>query len=150
MAEPEIDRRCNVCGASVRSRAAFCPQCGQPVSQDKAEDMQVDLGETQAIINTNDTVPLVRDPVRDLSETQPMIAAPVTVAQSPQSKIKSERVSNNASDGKGAKGRVNKIRKASSVVLDQAAYDPSLRFILVAAGFFLLFLFLLLMSKVLG
>jgi len=42
------------------------------------------------------------------------------------------------------------LRKVSSVVIDQAAYDPSLRFILVAAGFFLLFLVLLLMSKVLG
>jgi len=48
------------------------------------------------------------------------------------------------------KSRVEKLRKVSSVVIDQAAYDPSLRFILVAAGFFLLFLVLLLMSKVLG
>ena len=149
MPEPEIDRRCNVCGASVRPRAAFCPQCGQLVAQNKADDTQVDLGETQAIINTDDTVPLVREPVRDLSETQPLIAAP-TVAQQPPAKPQSQTVSTNASDGKGAKGRVDKIRKASSVVLDQAAYDPSLRFILVAAGFFLLFLFLLLMSKVLG
>jgi len=47
-------------------------------------------------------------------------------------------------------GRVNKIRKVSSVVIDQAAYDPSLRFILVAAALFFLFLFLLIMSKVLG
>jgi hypothetical protein len=150
MPEPEIDRRCNVCGASVRPRAAFCPQCGQDVAQNKADDTEVDLDETQAIINTGETVPLVREPVRDLSETQPLIAAPITGAQQPSPKPKSQTVSINASDGKGARGRVNKIRKASSVVLDQAAYDPSLRFILVAAGFFLLFLFLLLMSKVLG
>jgi hypothetical protein len=47
-------------------------------------------------------------------------------------------------------GRVDKIRKVSSVVIDQAAYDPSLRFILVAAALFFLFLVLLIMSKVLG
>jgi uncharacterized OB-fold protein len=50
----------------------------------------------------------------------------------------------------GVKGRVEKLRHVSSVVLDQAAYDPSLRFLLVAAAMFLLFLVLLIMSKVIG
>ena len=50
----------------------------------------------------------------------------------------------------GVRGRVEKLRKVSSVVIDQAAYDPSIRFILVAAALFLLFLFLLIVSKVLG
>jgi uncharacterized OB-fold protein len=48
----------------------------------------------------------------------------------------------------GVRGRLVKIREVSSVVLDQAAYDPSLRFLLVAAGLFLLFLLLLIISKV--
>ena len=50
----------------------------------------------------------------------------------------------------GVRGRVEKLRKVSSVVIDQAAYDPSLRFLLVAAVLFLLFLVLLILSKVLG
>jgi len=50
----------------------------------------------------------------------------------------------------GVRGRVEKIRKVSSVVIDQAAYDPSLRFLLVAAVMFLLFLILLILSKVIG
>ena len=50
----------------------------------------------------------------------------------------------------GVKGRVEKLRHVSSVVIDQAAYDPSLRFLLVAAAFFILFLVLLIMSKVIG
>ena len=50
----------------------------------------------------------------------------------------------------GMKGRVEKLRHVSSVVIDQAAYDPSLRFLLVAAAMFLLFLVLLIMSKVIG
>ena len=50
----------------------------------------------------------------------------------------------------GVRARVEKLRKVSSVVIDQAAYDPSLRFLLVAAGLFLLFLILLILSKVLG
>jgi len=50
----------------------------------------------------------------------------------------------------GVKGRVEKLRHVSSVVIDQADYDPSLRFLLVAASMFLLFLILLIMSKVIG
>lgn len=48
------------------------------------------------------------------------------------------------------RGRVEHIRKVSSVVIDQAAYDPSIRFLLVAAAFFILFLVLLIASKVIG
>jgi len=50
----------------------------------------------------------------------------------------------------GVRGRVEKLRHVSSVVIDQAAYDPSLRFLLVAAAMFLLFLVLLIMSKIIG
>ena len=50
----------------------------------------------------------------------------------------------------GVKARVEKLRHVSSVVIDQAAYDPSIRFLLVAAAFFILFLVLLIMSKVIG
>ena len=46
--------------------------------------------------------------------------------------------------------RVEKIKHVSSVMIDQAAYDPSLRFLLVAAVLFVLFLILLILSKVLG
>ena len=48
------------------------------------------------------------------------------------------------------RGRVEKFRKVSSIMIDQAAYDPSLRFLLVAAAFFILFLILLILSKVIG
>lgn len=50
----------------------------------------------------------------------------------------------------GVRARVERIRQVSSIVIDQAAYDPSLRFILVAAVFFILFLVLLIASKVIG
>ena len=50
----------------------------------------------------------------------------------------------------GVKAKVEKLRHVSSIVIDQAAYDPSLRFLLVAAAFFILFLVLLILSKVIG
>ena len=162
MSEPEIDRRCNLCGAAVRARAAFCPQCGQPVlRQSRSADTQIDLGEAPIMnneapvirneasaINNNDTVPLIREPIPDLAKTQPLTAFPKPSARAPEQKPHAQTVAP-VSDS-SVKGRVDKIRKASSIVIDQAAYDPSLRFILVAAAFFLLFLFLLIMSKVLG
>ena len=46
----------------------------------------------------------------------------------------------------GVRGKVETLR----VAIDQAAYDPSLRFLLVAAFLFLVFIVLMILSKVLG
>jgi len=46
--------------------------------------------------------------------------------------------------------RADKIRHVSSAMLEEASYDPSLRFVLVALGLFIVFLILLLLSKVMG
>ena len=46
--------------------------------------------------------------------------------------------------------RVGQIRQASTVVIEEASYDPSLRFVLVALGLFVLFVVLLVLSKVMG
>jgi hypothetical protein len=43
--------------------------------------------------------------------------------------------------------RVQRLRDASSVVIDEASYDASLRFVLVAVVLFILFLVILLLSK---
>jgi uncharacterized Zn finger protein (UPF0148 family) len=46
--------------------------------------------------------------------------------------------------------RVEKIHHVSSVMFEEAHYDPSLRFVLVALGLFLIFVLLLVLSKVMG
>ncbi len=46
--------------------------------------------------------------------------------------------------------RVEKIRHVSSAMIEEATYDPSLRFVLVALALFVVFLVLLLLSKVMG
>jgi hypothetical protein len=46
--------------------------------------------------------------------------------------------------------RVERIRHVSSVVIEEASYDPSLRFVLVALGLFILFLILLVVTKLMG
>ncbi|HEY9403135.1 MAG TPA: hypothetical protein VIQ24_10605, partial [Pyrinomonadaceae bacterium] len=55
-----------------------------------------------------------------------------------------------ASVGENLRPRVDKLREASTVVLDEAADDPGLRFVIVAALLFLLFLFIFLFSYILG
>lgn len=117
MSDPEIARRCTTCGASVRQRAAFCPQCGNPITE----------------VDTAPTQPLGPD----LAATQPLSAV---VPPPPQETPTHD----------GVLGKVERFRKVSSVMIDQAAYDPSLRFLLVAAAMFLLFVVLLILSKVLG
>lgn len=110
MSEPEIARRCTSCGVSVRKSAAFCPQCGNPITQHETT-ANPQAAPTQAL----NTLP---DHATGVAET--------------------------------VRGRVEKIKHVSSVVIDQAAYDPSLRFLLVAAVLFVLFLVLMILSKVLG
>jgi hypothetical protein len=162
MPDPEIDRRCSICGASVRPQALFCPQCGQPIAKQNnpvesaTEHVEVvpDLSETQplrAVPDLAETKPLQAIP--DLSETQPLIAVPtLTSEQTPPQNSPNLKRATKVARGleENVMGRVGKLRKASSIVIDQAAYDPSLRFILVAAALFLLFLFLLVLSKVIG
>ncbi|HJU92649.1 MAG TPA: zinc ribbon domain-containing protein [Pyrinomonadaceae bacterium] len=123
MSDPEIARRCSACGVSVRQRAMFCPQCGNPIPEASA-DTTFDTARTEALRP-------------DLAPTQPLSAV---VTPPPQ----------NPSEPEGVRARVDKFRKVSSIMIDQAAYDPSLRFLLVAAALFLLFLVLLILSKVIG
>jgi len=150
--DPEIDRRCTSCGASVRSHALFCPQCGQPIPHVDPSTNVVDSGQTVQIPrdphwDPAETRPLMS--ISDFSETKPLVPAPTPVPpEAPNAQPINPQPASVARET--MLGRVEKIRKVSSVVIDQAAYDPSIRFILVAAALFLLFLFLLIVSKVLG
>ena len=141
MSDPEIARRCSACGVSVRQQAAFCPQCGNPVATQtttttSVSDTAIDNAPTEALRP-------------DLAATQPLSAiAPAAPESAPTQALNS--VPHRKVHEDGVRGRVEKFRKVSSLVIDQAAYDPSLRFLLVAAGLFLLFLVLLILSKVIG
>jgi zinc ribbon protein len=113
MSEPEIARRCTACGVTVRQRAVFCPQCGNPIPQ-----------AAPTAVTTTETV------------VDPVPAKPLPTPT--------------RHHHDGVKAKVEKLRQVSSIMIDQAAYDPSLRFLLVAAAFFILFLVLLILSKVIG
>jgi predicted RNA-binding Zn-ribbon protein involved in translation (DUF1610 family) len=137
MSEPEIARRCTSCGVSVRKAAMFCPQCGNPILRHQ-ETEDVPTTKTQALhpVTTVDDSPEPSQPA-----PQPAPAQAVHPARDPAAR---PGVAENVRE------RVEKIRQVSHVVIDQAAYDPSLRFLLVAALLFLLFIVLVILSKVLG
>jgi hypothetical protein len=137
MSDPEIARRCTACGVSVRERAMFCPQCGNPIEQES----------TPTSISLSDTIVDTPPPETlrpDIAATQPLSAIV------PQKPARTSRSVITKTTDHSVRGRVEQIRKVSSVMIDQAAYDPSLRFLLVAAAFFVLFLVLLILSKVIG
>lgn len=115
----------------------FCPQCGNPIKQQSAPT-SISLSDT--IIDT--PPPETLRP--DLAATQPLSAV-----VPPKPPVTPRPIITPTTD-RSVRGRVEQIRKVSSVVIDQAAYDPSLRFLLVAAAFFILFLVLLILSKVIG
>jgi zinc-ribbon domain len=123
MSEPEIARRCSSCGASVRQRAMFCPQCGSPIPQSQI-----------LATDASDTIVEHAPPAPEAAPTQALHSVPVVHKPADHS----------------VRSRVKQIRKVSSVMIDQAAYDPSLRFLLVAAALFIMFIVLLILSKVIG
>ncbi len=127
MSEPEIARRCSHCGVTLRQRALFCPQCGHKTGE-------TDVRETQLNDPQTAETQILEPPLRDVrSHEDPSLTTTALTG-----------VADNMRD------RVEKIKHVSSVVIDQASYDPSLRFLLVAAVLFVIFLLVVILSKVIG
>ncbi len=158
MPEPEISRRCPFCGASIREKAFFCPQCGLQF-QKGSED------ETAALHDTHDIVRDVTLTEADF-QAQPQAKSPPVVVAPPTQPAQPAKPKKQAQRAKGEVGariqratdkargveenvaqRVQKFREISSVVIDEAGYDPSLRFVLVAAILFVLFVLIVILNK---
>ena len=176
MADPEISRRCRSCGASIRVRGLFCPQCGKPTSEAPDDSAAATRAlETEEVFDAADTVSLDFQslPTTDLSnhtaanaETvplQPFTKPPDVVRQQgyatsaaanassrpaardlQQAGTVSSHMRDAAAD---VKKSIDRVREISTVVLDEASYDPSARFVLVAAVLFVLFLVILILSE---
>jgi hypothetical protein len=80
------------------------------------------------------------------------VAAGASAAQADTrgGRMRQRAASVGASMGENLRPRVEKLREASTVVFDEASDDPGLRFVIIAALLFLLFLFILLFSYILG
>jgi hypothetical protein len=247
--EPEIARRCQTCGASVRGAARFCPQCGQTMAderdaaaaaqtaaraQPRAKSALVDQAEQVAnslsgrLTAREPDAPAPADEVEDVLPPDAEPAALTPVAESPATTRVGEPVTSmrveepvartnepvvgqaptagegarasagmSGTDERGAqpvstkdslpdsapitgkarvvwageargagrvrqraaamgagvggsvRPRVEKLRDASVVVFDEAAEDPGMRFVVIAALLFVVALLILLFSFVL-
>jgi hypothetical protein len=179
MVDPEIARRCRWCGASIRMRGLFCPQCGKPTSGPAPDASSNDPAmETEEVFLAPETVSvdLPSLPTSDLAEDafraaetvplQPLVSDvensgmrqpepattrfPVNKNYSPARGSAEERVplrSGHEAPGGDVKKGLGKVREISTVMLEEASYDPSARFVLVAAVLFVLFLVILILSE---
>lgn len=166
MTEPEIARRCPSCGASIREVALFCPQCGIELPQQKSQRLRPPVA--PALDETiSESAPTVADQALEPRKDSPKdstkdsgkeVAAKVPAVTTAKASAgqaalgavgaQIQRATTLARDVEGdVVQRVKKVREISSVVLDEAGYDPSLRFVLVAAVLFVLFLVIVLLNK---
>ncbi len=160
MPEPEIARRCHSCGASIRDLAFFCPECGKELKTSGELDRP---SESTAPIESGITSPLVEPKEqKDQLETNRPAGLPQEMKPGAANPAKETPRAPAVGDGRGRVQRAtglaksvggdvvqrgHKLREMSSVVLDEAHYDPSLRFVLVAAALFILFLVIMLLNK---
>ena len=107
--------------------------------------------ESSTTTNAPDVIPIKESAQPNIaSESRAPVAATAPLASEERSRR--QRVASAAREkveGKIAP-RVEKLRHASGAMLEEASYDPSLRFVLVAVAIFLLSLLLLLLNHLLG
>jgi len=138
--QPEISHRCASCGASIREPGMFCPECGKALAP----------VEPAAGPKTAPT-----DPVTDKNQTDQSVEQASKPGTRERTRERLHRASTAASSvARGALEdnvkRVEKIHHVSTAMIEEATYDPSLRFVLVALGLFIIFVILLVLSKVMG
>ena len=175
----EISHRCTSCGASVRDRdALFCPECGKPLAEKSAEpkaDGSVESVTSQPEPEETKSPEAVLESPSHSTVDEPSSSVPPAIAETSAASVNAkheesvpavhrrgektrERLHRASDIARGVtRGvieepvkRVEKIRHASTVVIEEASYDPSLRFVLVALGLFVVFVILLVLSKVMG
>lgn len=177
MSEPEIARRCPTCGASIREVALFCPQCGNaqpppptrpaaepettskttaPLEGKSGHSSQKSMSDTIAIERPED-LSQVPDEARSMSDTM-TIERPERTPKAPLVPgvrgAVGAKIQRATTLARGVEGdvihRVQKVREVSHVVLDEAGNDPGLRFVLVAAIVFVLFLVIVALNKLIA
>ena len=175
--EPEIARRCMNCGASVRGHARFCPQCGHAMSEaptlirrptptgglvDDVERVARDMRERLTPVDAahaprdNDHPPAPHTDAPAEASRPTVVPAEVTHADDARAESLTAVEAQGVRRGRTDRARsragegVERLREASFVVFDEAHDDPGLRFVLVAALLFALFLIILLLSHVLA
>lgn len=155
--QPEILHPCSSCGAAIREAAMFCPECGKPLTNTAREAQQPDAAEVSRADAAQSPPAAVEiaaaAAVPGTNENQ--VAQPDETGSHHGARERAKETLHRASTA--ARGalednvkRVEKIHHVSTAMFEEAHYDPSLRFVLVALGLFVVFVILLVLSKVMG
>jgi uncharacterized Zn finger protein (UPF0148 family) len=176
--QPEISRRCLACGASFREGALFCPECGKPLARvadnspvTRADEpppppasappesaVKVPAAPSSLSKGPAAEAPIVTQTLERNQEAatsappvrEPAASAPHSIKhETARAKLQRASTATREALAENVK-RVDKIRQVSTVMFEEASYDPSLRFVLVALGLFIVFIVLLVLSKVMG
>ncbi|MGZ8845167.1 MAG: hypothetical protein ACXW3C_01760 [Pyrinomonadaceae bacterium] len=164
---PEISHRCSACGASVRDfgeRAMFCPECGQSLMGSEPALPTESEAASEVAPQSNLSVQPEPSPATTLHADVSLSETPSAGDEAPPearekmrhgARERTRETLHRASNvARGAiednVKRVEKIHHVSTAMFEEATYDPSLRFVLVALGLFVVFVILLVLSKVMG
>jgi hypothetical protein len=159
--------------------ALFCRECGKPLSRDAKSSEPVEAGDVltstyakepqatktveaattespavapEAVTSKPDPVVPVANKPKEAKLEAPLRAHHSTPAR--RGDKTRERLHRASEVARGVieepAKQVEKIRHVSTVMIEEASYDPSLRFVLVAVGLFVIFVILLVLSKVMG
>jgi hypothetical protein len=166
--QPEISLRCSSCGAAVREPAMFCPECGKPMATaaigTEPANQTADIPAMPAssaessVTNEAQTTPAAVETIAAAADPEPIGSQPKQSDEPgslPGARGRTrEKLHRASTAARGAIGdnvkRVEKIHHVSTAMFEEAHYDPSLRFVLVALGLFVVFVVLLILSKVMG
>ena len=142
----------------------FCHECGKPltsVTQTEPAEAAARISNPVAAANAEP----VADQERQILPASTVAAAPATAANKTGKPAESgprhgarertrERLQRASSVARGAiednVKRVEKLHHVSTAMIEEAHTDSSLRFVLVALGLFIVFIILLVLSKVMG
>ena len=152
--QPEILHPCSSCGAAIREPAMFCPECGKPLANTAPQAEQPAAGEISKAPLAQPAPAAVKSAGAPTTPgTNENEAGQPDEAGSHHSARERtrERLHRASTAARGAlEDNVEKIHHVSTAMFEEASYDPSLRFVLVALGLFVVFVILLVLSKVMG
>lgn len=163
--EPEIARRCARCGAAVRGRAQFCPQCGVGMNAAPGRKETASLAGDEARGTSGRLVDEAERIAQELNgrvavpagaaarasgDNMQLSAPPVVIATDASGTAALAETQRGPGMRVRAGERAERLRAASFDMLDDAQDDPALRFVLIALALFVLFLLILLFSHILA
>jgi hypothetical protein len=168
MSNTKTLRRCGSCGSNVRQNSRFCPRCGGKMNGDGKESLKTNVKQEPIVklepavakekaTNTNTNLVIETPSTENIANTETTdkpIPPTKTLSNSNDGNMSSANVTpisspphvQHETNDKGLLPKVEKLKQVSHEMLDEAAIDPSLRFLLIAAFIFIVFVVFLILN----